>query len=257
MTEISNPNPDTSVSRRPAALLTGASRGIGRAIALQLAQSGYDLLLLARKEQEKLEDCAALCRAAGARVVTRLADVSDSAACAEVFSDFDRHFPAPSLLVANAGISHLGLLQDMTPDDWDHMIRTDLSSCFYLSRLAIPRMLRAGSGKLIFLSSVWGSRGASCEVAYSAAKGGVNSFTRALAKELAPSNIQVNAIAPGAIDTDMNAWLDAEERRALEDEIPAGRLGTAEEVAALVCQLAAAPAYFTGNILTLSGGWAL
>lgn len=257
MTEISNPNPDTSVSRRPAAILTGASRGIGRAIALQLAQSGYDLFLLARKEQEKLEGCAALCRAAGARVVTRLADVSDSSACAEVFSVFDRHFPAPNLLVANAGISHLGLLQDMTPEDWDHMIRTDLSSCFYLSRLAIPRMLHAGSGKLIFLSSVWGSRGASCEVAYSAAKGGVNSFTRALAKELAPSNIQVNAIAPGAIDTDMNAWLDAEERRALEDEIPAGRLGTAEEVAALVCQLAAAPAYFTGNILTLSGGWAL
>ena len=253
MTEI--PNPNTSVSRRPAALLTGASRGIGRAIALQLAQSGYDLFLLARKEQEKLEDCAALCRAAGARVVTRLADVSDSAACAEAFSNFDRHFSALNLLVANAGISHLGLLQDMTPEDWDHMIRTDLSSCFYLSRLAIPRMLRVGSGKLIFLSSVWGSRGASCEVAYSAAKGGVNSFTRALAKELAPSNIQVNAIAPGAIDTDMNAWLDAEERRALEDEIPAGRLGTAEEVAALVSQLAAAPVYFTGNILTLSGGW--
>ena len=255
MAEISNMNPDTSVSRRPAALLTGASRGIGRAIALQLAQSGYDLLLLARKEQEKLEDCATLCRAAGARVVTRLADVSDSAACAEAFSNFDRHSPAPNILVANAGISHLGLLQDMTPEDWDHMIRTDLSSCFYLSRLAIPRMLRVGGGKLIFLSSVWGSRGASCEVAYSAAKGGVNSFTRALAKELAPSNIQVNAIAPGAIDTDMNAWLEDEERRALEDEIPAGRLGTAAEVAALVCQLAAAPAYFTGNILTLSGGW--
>ena len=255
MTEMPNMNADTYVSRRPAALLTGASRGIGRAIALQLAKSGYDLFLLARKEQEKLEDCAALCRAAGARVVTRLADVSDSAACAEAFSNFDRHFSALNLLVANAGISHLGLLQDMTPEDWDHMIRTDLSSCFYLSRLAIPRMLRVGSGKLIFLSSVWGSRGASCEVAYSAAKGGVNSFTRALAKELAPSNIQVNAIAPGAIDTDMNAWLDAEERRALEDEIPAGRLGTAEEVAALVSQLAAAPVYFTGNILTLSGGW--
>ena len=257
MAEISNMNPDTSVSRRPAALLTGASRGIGRAIALQLAKSGYDLFLLARKEQEKLEDCAALCRATGVRVVTRLTDISDSAACAEAFSNFDRHFSALNLLVANAGISHLGLLQDMTPEDWDHMIRTDLSSCFYLSRLAIPRMLRVGGGKLIFLSSVWGSRGASCEVAYSAAKGGVNSFTRALAKELAPSNIQVNAIAPGAIDTDMNAWLDAEERRALEDEIPAGRLGTAEEVAALVSQLAAAPVYFTGNILTLSGGWAL
>lgn len=255
MAEISTMNPDTSVSRRPAALLTGASRGIGRAIALQLAKSGYDLFLLAQKEREKLEDCAALCRATGVRVVTRLTDISDSAACAEAFSNFDRHFSALNLLVANAGISHLGLLQDMTPEDWDHMIRTDLSSCFYLSRLAIPRMLRVGSGKLIFLSSVWGSRGASCEVAYSAAKGGVNSFTRALAKELAPSNIQVNAIAPGAIDTDMNAWLDAEERRALEDEIPAGRLGTAKEVAALVSQLTTAPAYFTGNILTLSGGW--
>ncbi|WP_308683704.1 SDR family NAD(P)-dependent oxidoreductase, partial [Stomatobaculum longum] len=144
MTKMPNMNADTSVSRCPAALLTGASRGIGRAIALQLAKSGYDLFLLARKEQEKLEDCAALCRATGVRVVTRLTDISDSAACAEAFSNFDRHFSALNLLVANAGISHLGLLQDMTPEDWDHMIRTDLSSCFYLSRLAIPRMLRVG-----------------------------------------------------------------------------------------------------------------
>lgn len=137
------------------------------------------------------------------------------------------------------------------------MVCTSLSSCFYLSGFVIPRMSHAGSGKLIFLSSVWGSRGASYEVTYSAAEGGVNGFTRTLAKGPAPSNTQVNAIALGAIDTDINACLDTEEHRVLEDGIPAGRLGTAEEVAVLACQLAAVPAYFTGNMLTLSGGRAL
>lgn len=257
MTEPYSPIEEATRKTRPLALVTGASRGIGRASALALAEAGYNLFLIARKEAEKLKDTAERCRSLGAVVELRCADIGDCEACEDIFTALDLCPGSFKLLVANAGISKLGLLQDLSPEEWDAMLRTDLSSCFYLSRLAIPRMLHAGSGKLIFLSSVWGSRGASCEVAYSAAKGGVNSFTRALAKELAPSNIQVNAIAPGAIDTDMNAWLDAEERRALEDEIPAGRLGTAEEVAALVCQLAAAPAYFTGNILTLSGGWAL
>lgn len=248
---------ESSLQRRKTALVTGASRGIGRATAIALAAAGYDLFLIARKEQEKLEACITECRARGGRVVSLLADIGDSAACSDIFLTFDQSFSQLDLLVSNAGISCISLLQDMTPEDWDQLIRTDLSSCFYLSRLAIPRMLQVGCGKLIFMSSVWGSRGASCEVAYSAAKGGINSFTRALAKELAPSNIQVNAIAPGAIDTDMNAWLDAKERKTLEEEIPAGHLGSPEEVAALVCQVAAAPAYFTGNILTLSGGWEL
>ena len=242
-------------THRPLALVTGASRGIGRATAIALAEAGYDLFLLARKEAEKLEDTALRCRNLGAVVELRCADIGDCEDCEDIFTALDLCPGSFKLLVANAGISKLGLLQDMTPDDWDAMLRTDLSSCFYLSRLAIPRMLRAGGGKLIFISSVWGSRGASCEVAYSAAKGGVNAFTKALAKELAPSNIQVNAIAPGAIDTDMNTWLSEEERSALEEEIPAGRMGLPEEVAALVCQIAAAPAYLTGNILTLSGGW--
>lgn len=255
MTEPFRNTQSEAEAQRPLALVTGASRGIGRATALALAEAGYDLFLIARKEAEKLENTALHCRSLGARVETRCADIGDCEACEDIFTALDLCPGSFKLLVANAGISKLGLLQDMTPDDWDAMLRTDLSSCFYLSRLAIPRMLRAGGGKLIFISSVWGSRGASCEVAYSAAKGGVNAFTKALAKELAPSNIQVNAIAPGAIDTDMNTWLSEEERSALEEEIPAGRMGQAEEVASLVRQIAAAPAYLTGNILTLSGGW--
>jgi hypothetical protein len=255
MTEPYSPIEEATRKTRPLALVTGASRGIGRATALALAESGFDLFLIARKEAEKLKDTAVRCQSLGAAVETRCADIGDYAACEAIFTALDACPGSLKLLVANAGISKLGLLQDLSPEDWDAMIRTDLSSCFYLSRLAIPRMLRAEGGKLIFISSVWGSRGASCEVAYSAAKGGVNAFTKALAKELAPSNIQVNAIAPGAIDTDMNTWLSEEERSALEEEIPAGRMGLPEEVAALVCQIAAAPAYLTGNILTLSGGW--
>ena len=255
MTETYSPNEVKKCKKRPLALVSGASRGIGRATALALAEAGFDLFLIARKEAEKLKDTAVRCQRLGAAVETCCADIGDYAACEAIFTALDTCPGSLTLLVANAGISKLGLLQDLSPEDWDTMIRTDLSSCFYLSRLAIPRMLRAEGGKLIFISSVWGSRGASCEVAYSAAKGGVNAFTKALAKELAPSNIQVNAIAPGAIDTDMNAWLTEEERAVLEEEIPAGRMGLPEEVAALVCQIAAAPAYLTGNILTLSGGW--
>ena len=255
MTEPFRNTQSEAEAQRPLAMVTGASRGIGRATALALAEAGYNLFLIARKEAEKLKDTAERCRSLGARVETRYADIGDCEACEDIFTALDLCPGSFKLLVANAGISKLGLLQDLSPEEWDAMLRTDLSSCFYLSRLAIPRMLRTGGGKLIFISSVWGSRGASCEVAYSAAKGGVNAFTKALAKELAPSNIQVNAIAPGAIDTDMNTWLSEEERSALEEEIPAGRMGLPEEVASLVCRLAEAPAYLTGNILTLSGGW--
>jgi 3-oxoacyl-[acyl-carrier protein] reductase len=157
--------------------------------------------------------------------------------------------------VNNAGTSHLGLFQDMTPEEWDRLIRTDLSSVFYMTRLAVPRMLSLGHGKIINVSSVWGASGASCEAAYSAAKGGVNALTRALAKELAPSHIQVNAVAPGTIDTEMNAWLSAEDRAALEEEIPAGRFGTAGEAAQVILMLAEGPEYLTGQIVTVSGGW--
>ena len=159
------------------------------------------------------------------------------------------------MLVNNAGVSHLGLLSDMTDDEWTRVIQTDLSSVFYCCREAIPKMVSRKSGHIINISSMWGVSGASCEVAYSAAKSGVNGLTRALAKELAPSQIPVNAIACGVIDTVMNQWLNKEERRELEEEIPAGRFATPEEVAQATVNLVNSPIYLTGQIIGLDGGY--
>ena len=143
----------------------------------------------------------------------------------------------------------------MSDGDWDRIIRTNLTSVFNCCRQAIPDMIGAKAGKIINISSVWGVAGASCEVAYSATKGGVNTFTKALAKELGPSNIQVNAVACGAIDTEMNQWMEEDELISLIEEIPSGRLGKAEEVADLVYHLAYKSNYLTGQIISLDGGW--
>ena len=159
------------------------------------------------------------------------------------------------VLINNAGISHIGLFTDMTDDLWNRIIQTNLSSVFYCSRATLPSMISRKKGKIINISSMWGTVGASCEVAYSAAKSGIHGLTRALAKELAPSNIQVNTIACGAIDTAMNAQLSPEERLALEEDIPACRFGTPEEVASLAWDLAHAPAYMTGQIIGIDGGY--
>ena len=157
--------------------------------------------------------------------------------------------------VNNAGISYIGLLQDMKPEDWDRIVRTNLTSVFNCCKLALPDMISAKRGKIINISSVWGVAGASCEVAYPATKGGINAFTRALAKEVGPSNIQVNAIACGAIDTEMNKWMSEDDLISLVDEIPAGRLGKAEEVADLAYHLAYKSNYLTGQVIGLDGGW--
>jgi len=174
------------------------------------------------------------------------------------FSDVETVFqqiPTLDVLINNAGISHIGLLTDMTVEEWHRVMGVNLDSLFYTTKLAIPLMLQKHQGRIINISSVWGNMGASMEVAYSASKGGVNTFTKALAKELAPSNIQVNAIACGVIDTSMNACFSKEDLEALEAEIPADRLGTCEEVAQLALQLANAPSYMTGQIITIDGGW--
>ncbi len=235
--------------------VTGASRGIGKAAALKFAGKGYDLALCCAKNETALRETAAEAERLGSRTLQFVGDLGDPAACGRFFEKIRETFGRLDVLVNNAGISIHGLLQDMTIEEWDTMIRTNLNSVFYLSRLAIPMMLRQGGGRIINVSSVWGAAGASCETAYSAAKGGVNAFTKALAKELAPSNIQVNAVAPGTIDTEMNAFLDPEERAALEEEIPAGRFGTPEEAADLILTLAESGSYLTGQIITLSGGW--
>jgi 3-oxoacyl-[acyl-carrier protein] reductase len=173
----------------------------------------------------------------------------------ELFQLSKKHFGSLDVLVNNAGISYVGLLTDMTLEDWNRVITTNLTSLYNCCSLAIPDMVNRKSGKIINISSVWGNIGASCEVAYSASKGGMNSFTKALAKELAPSNIQVNAIACGAIDTEMNHFLTDEDLLQLTEEIPTGRLGQANEVADLVYQLSQNNQYLTGQIIGLDGGW--
>ncbi len=234
------------------ALITGASRGIGRAIACAFASAGYDLFLTCLRSEEAIKQlCRDLSERCGVRAVPFCGDMGDFAAVQSLFSGIRRL----DVLVNNAGISHIGLLSDMSPEEWRRIMATNLDSCFYTCKLAVPLMVHEKRGKILNISSVWGSAGASMEAAYSASKGAVNSLTKALAKELAPSNIQVNAIACGVIDTDMNRCFSEEEMRALIEEIPADRLGSAEEVAALALQLAGSPSYLTGQIIALDGGF--
>ena len=239
-------------SSRPIALITGASRGIGKAIAETFAQAGYDLILTCRQNREKLETlCKSLSEAYSIQTAAFIGDLGDYETVRELFAPIRRL----NLLVNNAGISHIGLLTDMSPDQWRRVMSTNLDACFYTCKLAVPLMLHRHSGRILNISSVWGVCGASCEAAYSATKGGVNGLTMALAKELAPSGIQVNAIACGAIDTEMNGFLSEEEHEMLLDEIPAGRMGKPEEVADLVMKLVEAPDYLTGQIIKMDGGW--
>ena len=161
----------------------------------------------------------------------------------------------PDLLVNCAGISHIGLLQDMKAEEWFQILNVNLSSVFYMCRSVIPSMVHAKKGHILNISSVWGNVGASCEAAYSAAKGGIHALTKSLAKELAPSGIAVNAIACGMINTAMNRCFSREEIHAICEEIPAGRMGTPEEIADTAALLARAPVYLTGQIIGVDGGW--
>ncbi len=237
---------------RKKALITGASRGIGRAIAYELAASGYDLYLTCHKNMPMLEALAdelmashdVFCRCF-AFPIYREENVL------EMFAQI-QHL---DVLVNNAGISYIGLMTDMSYSEWSEVINTNLNACFLTCREAAKRMIRQKSGKIINISSVWGNVGASMEVAYSASKGGLNAMTRALAKELGPSNVQVNAIACGLIDTDMNKCFSAEEMDAIIAEIPADRIGRADEVAKLVRILCEGNDYLTGQVIALDGGW--
>lgn len=233
-------------------LITGASRGIGKAAAETFASHGCDLVLTCRDSMAALETLAENLKAAhGISCRAVRADMGVEEDVTRLFSSLR----TLDVLVNNAGIASFGLLSQMTAAQWHRIMAVNLDSCFYTCRAAIPLMLQNHRGKIINISSVWGSQGASMEVAYSASKGGVNAFTKALAKELAPSNIQVNAVACGFIDTAMNAALEPEDRSALQEEIPADRFGTPAEVAELIFAVSQAPSYMTGQIITIDGGW--
>ena len=238
--------------QRKKALITGASRGIGRACAYTFAKAGYDCILVCQNNIDSLSQYAAdLSETFGVECTAVKCDVSDSAAVAKLFESIDRL----DALINNAGISYVGLLTDMTDEDWHSVISTNLNSVFYTCRLAVPIMLKAHKGAIVNISSVWGQRGASMEVAYSASKGGVDSFTKALAKELAISNISVNAVSCGLIDTDMNSHLSDEELQDVINEIPADRIGQPNEISEIVLNICQSPSYLTGQIIGVDGGW--
>lgn len=241
---------------RKCILITGASRGIGRSIALHFAKNNYHVFLNCRKSIDELEDVRMQIdsmKTGSCEIV--MGDAGNPKDVRRIFDKIRGTYGRLDVLVNNAGISHIGLLSDMSDEEWDNVIRTNLSSVFYCCRAAIPAMVSEKRGRIINVSSMWGVSGASCEAAYSASKSGVNGLTRALAKELAPSNIQVNALAPGVIDTVMNGQLNEEERQNLAYEIPIGRFGSPDEVAKVIWDLANAPEYLTGQIIGIDGGY--
>lgn len=240
---------------RKTVLVTGASRGIGKAVAIKFAKKGYNVVISCVHRAEQLEQTRREIESLQAPCLAYLGDMGDLKSCETLFSQIRSRFGGVDVLVNNAGISYIGLLQDMSSEDWERMLHVNLTSVFNCCKLAIPYMVRQKQGKIVNVSSVWGVVGASCETAYSATKGGINALTKALAKELAPSNIQVNAVACGAIDTEMNQWMEEDELISLVEGIPSGRLGKAEEVADLVYHLGYKESYLTGQVIGLDGGW--
>lgn len=238
------------------AIITGASRGIGAAIARKLASCGYNLSLCCCNSSDRLKALAdELHCAYGIEVLCYTGNVGDFFFAKDMVTNTISHFGHIDVLINNAGISHIGLLSDMTPEEWNNIVAINLTGVFNFTKLVTPYMVADKCGRILQISSVWGNVGASCEVAYSACKGGINAFTKALGKELAPSHIPVNAIACGVIDTDMNRCFDETERAELADEIPAGRFATACEVADMAYSVTTAPDYLTGQIITFDGGW--
>ncbi|MBR5152366.1 MAG: 3-oxoacyl-ACP reductase FabG [Clostridia bacterium] len=230
-------------------LITGASRGIGAACAKAFAAKGDRVILNYKTSRQKAETLAeelngiALC-----------ADISDSKQVKTMFQEINTRYGGVDILVNNAGIAHFSMFDAMTDEDWNNVLSTNLTGAFYCIREALPFMIHQKKGAIINISSIWGICGASCEVAYSAAKAGLIGMTKALAKEVGPSGISVNCVAPGVIDTDMNRTLSEETMQALEEETPLGRMGTAEEIANTVVYLAEDCHFMTGQILSPNGG---
>jgi 3-oxoacyl-[acyl-carrier protein] reductase len=234
------------------ALVTGASRGIGRAIAQALADAGARVVGTATSVSGAEQIGAALAAGGGRGAVL---DVSDAASREQLLKSLDERGEMPDILVNNAAITRDNLLLRMKDDDWDSVIETNLSANFRLTKACVRRMMKERRGRIINITSVVGLMGNAGQANYAAAKAGVIGFTKALAREVASRAITVNAVAPGFIDTDMTRVLSEEQRQGLLTQIPAGRLGTPEDVAQAVLFLALpGSAYITGQTLSVNGG---
>ena len=237
------------------ALVTGASGGIGQAIAHRLANDGFSLCLHYHKNEQAAKALADELTAQGVRAIALSADLADEAQAQTLVAECEKKLGDVDVLVNNAGISKQGLLTDLSAADWQKMFGVHVDGAFYLSRAVLPAMIRKQSGRIIQISSMWGISGGSCEVAYSAAKAALIGFTKALAKEVGPSGVTVNCIAPGVIDTPMNAHLSADDLASLADETPLCRIGTPAEVANAVAFFAGDQSSFiTGQVLAVDGG---
>lgn len=236
-------------------LVTGASRGTGAQCARAFAKAGCDVAVNYCRSEEKAIALVEELRSYGVHAIAVQANVGDSAQVSAMFEKVKAELGAADILVNNAGIAHVGLLTDMTDGDWKKLIDTNLSGAFYCCRAALPDMIRAHSGAIVNIASMWGEVGASCEAAYSAVKAGVIGLTKALAKEVGSSGIRVNAVSPGVVMTDMMAGFSDEDVAALKDDTPLMTLGTPEDIAEAVLFLASDKAKFiTGQVLSVNGG---
>lgn len=232
-------------------IVTGGSRGIGRATVERFSRAGDAVAFLYRSSDEAAKE---LCALTGAVAVK--ADVGNSAECADGIERAVAALGGVDVLVCSAGIAHINFLDATTDEDFSRLSEVNVGGVFRSMRQVLPRMIGQKSGKIVTVSSIWGISGASMEAAYSGTKAAVIGLTKAAAKELAPSGITVNCVAPGVIDTEMNAVLDHEARAALAEEIPLGRFGTAEECAEAIFFLASdAASYITGQVLAVNGGF--
>lgn len=238
------------------ALITGASRGIGRAIAVEFARQGASVIINCSKDYEGAKETLEEVKKLNGYGIIIKGDISSFEKCNVIVEEALKIMGKIDILVNNAGISYVGLFMDSTEEEIQKIISTNLLGAMYLSKHVLKDMIARKNGNIINISSMWGEVGASCEVLYSTTKGGLNLFTKALAKEIAPSNIRVNCIAPGVIDTKMNSFLGEEEKKSLEEEIPLGRFGNTNEIGKLAVFLCSEDSsYITGQIIRADGGF--